>query len=108
MAGIRCNAASELLSRNKVILSLAHAGEREMNSSRPAPKIGEGKMENSSLLKKLSAGVLTFALIGGAGLYAVKALTMAPQAASAPLSVQAGAPSQVMETVTVVGSRRAT
>jgi len=65
-------------------------------------------MEKSSFLKKLSAGVLTFALIGGAGLYAVKSLTAVPQSATAPLSVQAGAPSQVMETVTVVGSRRAT
>ena len=63
-------------------------------------------MENTSFLKKLSAGALTFALIAGVGLYAVKALTPVPQRATAPLSVQAGAP--VMETVTVVGSRRAT
>ena len=64
-------------------------------------------MENTSFLKKLSAGALTFALIAGVGLYDVKSLTPAPQAATAPLSVQAGAPSQIMETVTVVGSRRA-
>ena len=63
-------------------------------------------MENTSFLKKLSAGALTFALIGGVGLYAVKSLTAVPQRPTAPLSVQAGTP--VMETVTVVGSRRAT
>jgi len=63
-------------------------------------------MENTSFLKKLSAGALTFALVGGVSLYAAKSLTAAPQRATAPVSVQAGAP--VMETVTVVGSRRAT
>ena len=65
-------------------------------------------MENSSFLKKLRAGLLTFALIGGVGIYAVKSLTAVSQAPAAPLSVQAGSPTPAIETVTVVGSRRAT
>jgi hypothetical protein len=60
----------------------------------------------SESLKKLSAGLLTLAIVGGAGGFLTKSLIAArPKPATEVTSVQTSAPA--IETVTVVGNRRA-
>ena len=57
-------------------------------------------------LKKLSAGLLTLAVIGSAGGYLASSLAVAqPKPATEATTMQTSAPG--IETVTVVGTRRA-
>lgn len=60
----------------------------------------------SNTMKTLSAGLLTLVVIGGAGGYLTMSLVDAHNQPTAQVtSVQTGAPA--IETVTVVGNRRA-